>query len=362
MKSVDITLDHHAYEILIGKGLLKDFAGHLRQFSVSEKCAVFTDENVGKIYGETLRDNLSNAGFNVVYRTFPGNEEHKTIDSIQRFYAACLENRLDRKTPVIALGGGVTGDVVGFAAATYVRGVPFFQIPTSLLAMVDSSVGGKVGYNHPMGKNMIGAFYHPLSVLVDTDVLQSLPDNEFRNGLAECVKHAVIRDQYLFKWYENNLVAIKNKDRLCLEELIFRNVSIKAGIVKEDEKEAGVRALLNFGHTFGHAVESVTGYTRFKHGEAVALGCVAATFLSVYEKYCDDSVLSRLEALLNAFGLPVKAELPECSELINAMGHDKKVQDGVLRLILPRRIGEAEIMTDIPEASIRKAWEYIGAH
>jgi 3-dehydroquinate synthase len=291
----------------------------------------------------------------------PSGERHKTLETVRGVYDTLLAARLERRSPVIALGGGVVGDTAGFAAATYLRGVPFVQCPTSLLAMVDASVGGKVGVNVPQGKNLIGAFYQPMAVVVDPLVLQTLPPRELRCGLAECVKHGVIRDPGLFDWIEERVARIQAIDPAVMTELVARNVAIKARVVEEDEKESGVRAHLNFGHTFAHAIEATSGYGTIEHGEAVALGMAAATQLAVDLGRCDAALLARLTALLEKIGLPTRAELAATEELLAAMRLDKKVKAGRMRLVLPDRLGAVSIVEDAPEDAVRAAWESIRA-
>ena len=259
----------------------------------------------------------------------------------------------------MALGGGITGDVAGFVAATYLRGVPFIQCPTTLLAMVDSSVGGKTGVNVSQGKNLIGAFYQPALVIADPLVLKSLPQRELLCGLAECIKHAVIRDEALFDFISGKLEEILKISSDEIVELVERNVEIKAAVVMEDEKESGVRAHLNFGHTFGHAIESAAGYGEILHGEAVGLGMLAASRAAADFGICSEEISERLLELLSRAGLPVRAELPDDEVLQRAMLHDKKVRDDRIRFVLPRAMGLVELRDDLPPACIRAGWEFI---
>jgi 3-dehydroquinate synthase len=276
-------------------------------------------------------------------------------------YDVLLDASLERKSPVIALGGGVVGDTVGFVASTYLRGVPFIQCPTTLLAMVDASVGGKVGVNVPQGKNLVGSFYQPRLVVIDTNTLKTLPARELHCGLAECVKHGVIRDPALFDWIDDNLDAILQLDSETLVQLVEKNVKIKAAVVMEDEKETGTRAHLNFGHTFAHAIEATIGYDAahtWRHGEAVSLGMVAASRLAAEQGYCAASVPRKIVRLLARIGLPVDApDLPSTDQLMHAMRLDKKVSDGRLRLILPDQLGSVSIVDDAPVEAITNAWE-----
>jgi 3-dehydroquinate synthase len=249
--------------------------------------------------------------------------------------------------------------MAGFVAATYLRGVPFVQCPTTLLAMVDASVGGKVGVNVPQGKNLIGAFYQPRAVVIDPRVLKTLDQRQLRCGLAECVKHAMIREPKLFDWIEQNLASLTALDEAVMVELISRNVQIKAAVVTEDEKEAGVRAHLNFGHTFAHAIESTVGYGEIQHGEAVGLGMIAATALAEATGRCSAGLADRLRALLDRVGLPTTAKLPPTQTLIEAMTLDKKVQDDRVRLVLPQKLGEVEIVDDTPADQVARAWSAV---
>ena len=359
MASVHVELPHHTYAIQIEAGLL-DLAGQ-RVWDVVPhgRCALVSDRTVSALYAQPMTVSLEQVGFRVSRVDLDAGESYKNAASIERLYRGFLEDRLERNSPVIALGGGVVGDMAGFAAATYRRGVPFVQCPTTLLAMVDSSVGGKTGFNVPEGKNLIGAFHQPDLVLIDPTVLRSLPHRELLCGIAECIKHAVIRDPSLFEWMRENAQSILALDDEVMVELIERNVSIKAKVVMEDEKEHGVRAHLNFGHTFAHAIEATAGYGQILHGEAVALGMLAATRASVEAGLCEGAVLDSLEALLGAFGLPTSSDLPETAILEEAMRHDKKVIDDRIRLILPEALGCIVIRDDLSATCVRTGWDHI---
>ena len=359
MASVHIELPHHTYAIQIEAGLFGLAGQRIWDVVPHGRCALVSDRTVSTFYGQPLTDSLEQVGFQVSRVDLEAGESHKNAASIERLYRGFLEDRLERNSPVIALGGGVVGDMAGFAAATYRRGVPFVQCPTSLLAMVDSSVGGKTGFNVPEGKNLIGAFHQPELVLIDPTVLRSLPRRELLCGIAECIKHAVIRDSDLFEWMGANAQAILALDDAVMVELIERNVSIKANVVMEDEKEHGVRAHLNFGHTFAHAIEATAGYGEILHGEAVALGMLAATRASVEAGLCEGGLLDSLESLLGVFGLPTASELPENPILEEAMRHDKKVTDDRVRLILPEALGRITIRDDLSPACVRTGWDHI---
>lgn len=353
---VSVVLPHSSYDILVSAGCLQHCGEHVYRVAPHERAALLADANVLAAHGDVVQQSLIKAGFNTYTKAFQSGEEQKSVDTVSNLYTALLENKLERKSPICAFGGGVAGDLVGFVAATYLRGVPFIQIPTTLLAMVDASVGGKVAYNHPLGKNLIGAFYQPDLVLIDPEVLSTLPEREFRCGLAECIKHGVIGDAPLFDWTVENIDKIVQQDVPTLVELVTRNVQFKAKIVVEDEKEQGVRALLNLGHTFAHAIEATAGYGTYLHGEAVAIGMCAAAWLAADLGMCDASVLEKLESIFLRIGLPTKGNLVASDQLIEAMTHDKKVQDGAIRLILPTAIGACTITSDIPQQKIATAW------
>ncbi len=361
MAIVKVTLPHHGYDVIVEPHVLERLGPIVHDRAPHRRCALVADATVYGHHGASCIASLRDAGYEVLVHALTPGEEHKTLDTVREAYDALLEARMERRTPILALGGGVTGDTAGFVAATYLRGVPFVQCPTTLLAMVDASVGGKVGVNVPQGKNLIGAFHQPVAVVIDPVVLHTLDEREVRCGLAECVKHGVIRDETLFDWTADHLDAIAKRDADVLTELIARNVAVKAAVVMEDEKESGVRAHLNFGHTFAHAIEATSGYGRIQHGEAVSLGMVAATRLAVDADRCPPEVLDRLVKLLKAIGLPVQAELAPVDELIAAMRLDKKVADDRIRLVLPERMGAVTVADDVDDDAIHAAWETIRA-
>ncbi|MFA9477262.1 3-dehydroquinate synthase [Phycisphaerales bacterium AB-hyl4] len=357
MATVNVTLPHHRYEVRIEPGSLVRLGLLVREASPHDRAALVVDEQIASSHGRVAARSLSAADYDTQVANMPTGEKHKTLGTVRGLYEVLLNARLERKSPVVALGGGITGDTAGFVAATYLRGVPLVQCPTTLLAMVDASVGGKVGVNVPQGKNLIGAFHQPTLVVIDPDTLRTLPERELRCGLAECVKHAVIRDEALFDWLEDRRDDILKLDSDTMTTLVERNVAIKAAVVMEDEKEAGVRAHLNFGHTFAHAIEAGTEYGTYHHGEAVSLGMVAATRLAVDRGLCRAGVLDRLVTLLEAVGLPTSAEdLPAAEKLLDLMRSDKKVADGRIRLVLPTRLGEVVIVNDAPDEAIAAAW------
>jgi len=362
MAEVTLTLPQHRYTIRIQPGLLGSLGEQVREVAPHGRAALIVDENIEKSHGRVAARALDHASYEAVIAVMPPGEENKTLGTVRGMYEVLVNAGLERKSPVIALGGGITGDTAGFVAATYLRGVPFIQCPTTLLAMVDASVGGKVGVNVPQGKNLIGAFYQPHLVLIDTDTLRTLPDRELRCGLAECIKHGIIKDLQLFQWISGHVQQLKRLDSDTLVKLVEWNVRIKADVVMADEKEQGERAMLNFGHTFGHAIEAATEYGSIHHGEAVALGMVAATHLACELKLCSHQVLEQLTQLLEAVGLPTCEEkLPPVDVLMAYMKTDKKVANQRLRLVLPTKIGQVVLRDDIPENLIRQAWQFIAS-
>ena len=361
MPSVPVEFPQHRYAVVIEPCALERIGAIVRAVAPASSAALFVDPAVAETLAPRARAALAAAGYDVVVHVLPGGEASKNLDTARALYDVLLERRFERRAPLLALGGGVTGDMVGFVAATYLRGVPFVQLPTTLLAMVDSSVGGKVGVNVPQGKNLIGAFHQPVAVVADTQVLGTLPARELRCGLAECIKHALIRDPALFAWTRQNMRALLALDADALAELVARNVAIKASVVMEDEKETGVRAHLNFGHTFAHAIEATVGYGQILHGEAVALGMLAATTLAASVGICPAELRSELETLVAAAGLPVRAALPDDERLLAAMALDKKVERARIRFVLPTRVGAVELRGDLAPERIRAAWDSIRA-
>jgi 3-dehydroquinate synthase len=358
MATIDLQLPHHRYQIHVEPGLLSNLGELVKAAVPHERAALLADQNVFYEHGLVARQSLASAGYDVVAHPLPLGEDRKNLEAVAGLYRVLVEARMERRSPVVALGGGVVGDTVGFVAATYLRGVPFVQCPTTLLAMVDASVGGKVGVNLPQGKNLVGSFYQPSLVAIDTETLSTLPPRELRCGLAECVKHGMIRDAELFAFIEENVGELLELDPKLMVELVARNVSIKAAVVAADEKEAGQRAHLNFGHTFAHAIEATAGFGVYHHGEAVALGMVAATGLAVRHGRVEPAVLDRLVALLDRIGLPTEApDLAPAATLIEAMQLDKKVAGGKLRLIVPDRLGAVSIVDDLPKPAIAAAWD-----
>jgi 3-dehydroquinate synthase len=344
------------YDIAISPGLIARAGERLRALTNSTKAAIITDSNVGPLHLAALRSSLQSAGFGVVTATLPAGEDHKTLSHLLPVYDALLTARLERSTPLLALGGGLVGDMAGFAAATILRGIPFVQVPTSLLAMVDASVGGKTGVNHPVGKNLIGAFHQPIAVLIDPAVLKTLPKRELVGGLAECIKHDIIRDAEGFAGLETDIRRALDLDVDYLAELIAHNVAIKARVIEADPFEKDERAHLNFGHTLGHAIETVSHYS-YSHGECVALGMAAAAHAAVSLGMLDDGSRRRILALIEKAGLPVRGLRLDVDQTVAAMLFDKKVRGGKVRFILPDRIGHVVIRDDVPPSIVRAAVE-----
>jgi 3-dehydroquinate synthase len=339
MDELRVDLNDRSYPILIGAGLIDDpahFAGR-----VGARAVVVTSDRIAPLYLARLRRTLEGAGIKVGEIVLPDGEAAKTWDTLNRIYAALLAGRFDRKTTLVALGGGVIGDMTGFAAATYQRGVPFIQVPTTLLAQVDSSVGGKTAINHPLGKNMIGAFYQPALVLADTDTLSTLPEREFRSGLAEVLKYGFIYDTGFLEWLELSLEALLRRDPAALAQAIRRSCEIKAEIVGQDERETGIRAWLNLGHTFGHAIEAGLGYGTWLHGEAVAAGMVMAADLSARLGHLTRTDVERVSTLIARAGLPVTGPALGAARYFELMRVDKKADAGAIRYVLLKRMGEA---------------------
>lgn len=345
--TLQVELGERSYPIVIGSGLLGgsfDLSGHLG----GSDCLIVSNETVAPLYLKTLKKNLTDK--NIQSISLADGEAFKTMASVESVIDALVRSHANRDTTVIALGGGVVGDIAGFAAASYMRGVGFIQVPTTLLAQVDSSVGGKTGVNHPEGKNLIGAFYQPQLVLIDTDTLASLPDRELKAGLAEVIKHGVICDADFFAWLEANIDALLARDADAMAHAIQRSCEIKAAVVSEDETEKGKRTLLNFGHTFAHAIENCLGYGEWLHGEAVAAGMVMAAELS----NIDQADRNRISALIASAGLAVAAPNINADDLMTAMKMDKKVRAKQLRFVLLKSIGDAWVTKDFSEARLNE--------
>ena len=354
MQRLNINLGKRSYDILLGSGLLGKLGERLSQIVEPSRIVLITHPSLFKIYGDKVLSGFKDQGWTADLIEVEEGETSKTLGQAEKIFDRLLDLKCDRKSVLIALGGGVIGDLVGFVAATFQRGVPFVQVPTTLLSQVDSSVGGKTAVNHPKGKNMIGAFYQPCLVLADLDTLQTLPQKEFRAGLAEIIKYGVISDSSLFEYLEKNVEKILQLDKKCLEYIIKTSCSIKAEVVEKDELENHYRMILNFGHTLGHAIEALTHYSKFIHGEAVAIGMVYAAKLSQKLGKCQEGIPRRLDRLVRKFGLP--ADLPDLHSkaIIESLYHDKKTMNHKIKFILIKDIGRVEIVEDMPEADILK--------
>lgn len=344
MNTLQVALGDRSYPIYIGENLLSEsslFAAHIR----GKEVLIVTNETVAPLYLDVVQEALQD--YRVEVSILPDGEQYKTLEVMQRIFDRLLQTRLSRQVTIIALGGGVIGDMAGFAAACYQRGVPFIQVPTTLLSQVDSSVGGKTAVNHPLGKNMIGAFYQPQSVLADTATLNTLDERQFSSGLAEIIKYGLINDIEFFEWLEQNMSALMSRDAAALAQAIARSCQDKATIVADDEREQGVRALLNLGHTFGHAIETGCGYGHCLHGEAIAIGMVMAADLSQRMGWLDEQQVQRIRSIMQSANLPVSVPGSlTADDFMALMAVDKKVQDGLIRLVLLRDLGQAVISDD----------------
>ncbi len=361
MRTVTVGLGARAYPIHIGEGLLARadlILPHLPQRKVS----VITNSTVAALYLDKFSAALRGAGVEIVPVVLPDGEEHKNWQTLNAIFDALLSNRCERKSAIIALGGGVVGDLAGFAAASYQRGVPFIQVPTTLLAQVDSSVGGKTAINHPLGKNMIGAFYQPRMVLADTAMLDTLPARELSAGLAEVIKYGLIMDLPFLGWLEANIGKLNERDPAALAYAVTRSCENKAAVVAADERETGERALLNLGHTFGHAIETGLGFGTWLHGEAVAAGTMLAARLSERMGLLTHAEVRRMADLFVRAGLPVEAPSLGQDRYLELMGHDKKVENGKLRLVLLQSLGKAYMTSDFDLRDLREVLAGTAAH
>ena len=350
VRTLHVDLGERSYPILIASSLLQNHAV-LRSQIVGSRVVIITNTVVAPLYLQTLSDSLHAIGKQIDHVILPDGEAAKTWENLMLIFDALLEKKCDRKTTLIALGGGVIGDMTGFAASAYMRGIPFVQIPTTLLAQVDSSVGGKTGINHPLGKNMIGAFYQPQAVLADTATLNTLPERELSAGLAEIIKHGAIADTAFFSWLEANMDALRARDEQALTYAVLRSCEIKAKVVAEDEREAGLRATLNFGHTFGHAIEAGMGYGNWLHGEAVGCGMVMAAELSYRLGYIDFVTKTRLRQLVARAGLPIVPPHLGEAQWLELMQVDKKNEDGQIKFILLKPLGKC-VITRVAEDAL----------
>ena len=340
METLNVSLAERSYPILIDSAILPQLGQTLSRCDFPSRIAVISNPTVDNFYGTIIRGSLRNSGFSVQQFNIPDGEEFKSPQTLQSIYDFLINHEFDRGCGLIALGGGVVGDIAGFAAATFLRGIPFVQVPTTLLAQVDSSVGGKTAINHPLGKNLIGAFYQPELVYIDIDTLNTLDPRDVSAGLAEVIKYGVIRDWDFFCWLEDHVDDLINRKPESIAYAVKKSCQIKAEIVAQDEREGSVRAHLNYGHTFGHAVEKLAGYGRFKHGEAVSIGMVVAAQISAQQGFCLQQEVQRLTDLLLSLELPVVPPVFSLEEYVGAMQRDKKVKQGSLTLVLNRGIGD----------------------
>ncbi len=356
MRQVKVPLQERSYSIFIGGGLLARLGAECAKLKLGHRCAVISDRNVAHRYARTAMASLKAAGFDPVLITVPAGETAKSLKTVQACYDQLASHRLERKSMIVALGGGVVGDLAGFVAATYLRGVPFVQVPTTLLAQVDSSVGGKVGVNLEAGKNLVGAFYQPKLVLCDLDTLRTLPKREFRSGMAEVIKYGIIYDRALFERLERHLPGLLKLDPKLLGEVVGRCCEIKADVVGQDETETGLRAILNFGHTIGHAIENSIGYGKYLHGEAISIGQVVATELSSKVLGLCAGSAERIRDLFCRAGLPTEIRLTAAqrAKLLDAMKLDKKVSGGEIKFVLAEEIGKVIWGLKVPEGLVER--------
>ena len=360
-QTLTVALDERSYPIHIGCGLLGNAALWSPHLNPKMGAVVITNTTVAPLYLDKVMATLAELGCPAFSVVLPDGEEYKSWETLNTVFDALLENRCERGTTLIALGGGVIGDLVGFAAACYQRGAPFIQVPTTLLSQVDSSVGGKTAINHPLGKNMIGAFYQPKLVLADLDTLDTLPPREVAAGMSEVIKYGLIRDDAFFSWLEQHAEGLMQRDKALLAQAVYQSCAHKAEVVARDEREAGERALLNLGHTFGHAIETGMGYGSWLHGEAVAAGTMMAALLSEQLGWLDQPAVQRIKALFQRVGLPVEGPWLEATppasanRYLDLMRHDKKVSAGVMRLVLLKAIGRAVVSADADDAAILDA-------
>jgi len=353
MKKISVRLGINGYEILVGSGLLAQAGEQLKKAGFSDKLVIITDPTVRSHYGRAIEQSLAGSGFKVTVLAVPEGEEQKSLETAGRLYHELTDLYAERTTPILALGGGVIGDLAGFVAATYYRGVPLVQIPTTLLAQVDSSIGGKVAVDHGQLKNKIGAFYQPRLVIADIAVLRTLPAGELANGLAEVIKSAAIRDKEVFAFLEKNIDRVKSLDEGVLEEVVFQTAKIKAEIVEKDERDSGLRNILNYGHTIGHAIESVSDF-HVGHGRAVAIGMLAAARISNVMGILDEGEIIKLKRVIERAGLPTEMPNLKMEDITQAVKHDKKVLRDKVRFILLKSIGSAFITDEVSPSLVEQ--------
>jgi 3-dehydroquinate synthase len=353
--TIRVPLKERSYDIEIDRGNLARSANFVMQRLKCSRAVVITDDNVRSPHAEAISASFQSKAIRSDILSVPAGEGSKSLAQAEQLWNALARTETDRKAVVVAVGGGVVGDLAGFVAATYARGLSFVQIPTSLLAQVDSSVGGKVGVNLPQAKNIVGAFWQPAGVVIDLDVLSTLPEREYRSGLAEVVKYGVIMDAAFFEYLEGHVKELNSRQPDVLEHIVARSCQLKADVVEKDEREeTGLRSILNYGHTFAHAIETVSGYGRYLHGEAVAIGMICASRLAQRLGRIDASLVDRQKALLQQLGLPTAAEGLDREALLSAMHRDKKTEQGRLRFVLPSRLGHVELLMNVDPEAVRQ--------
>jgi len=353
MKTVKVGLGEKSYDILIGYPLDK-IGRMLSKYEKEVKTLIITNPTIAKYYLESVERSLQEAGFQVFVAQVPDGEAHKSLAEANRLYATCVEYRLERESIIVGLGGGVIGDLAGYVAATFMRGLPVVQVPTTLLSQVDSSVGGKVAVNLPQGKNLVGSFYQPLLVYIDPAVLKTLPVEEMQAGMAEVIKYGVILDKNFFEYLEERIERLRELDSEVLEAVVAQCCKLKARVVEKDEREAGLRSILNFGHTLGHALEAVTDYEKYKHGEAVAIGMIGACRIAEEMGMLRTGARDRIEQLIGKACLPGRITVEvSIDSIIRVLSLDKKVRAGKVRFVLPERIGKVAVRNDVPEHIVK---------
>lgn len=359
MEKIKVELGENSYDIFIGENLFEEVAKFIDASNFSKKVLIVTDENIFNLYGETLRKIFCRHESNFEIEIIPPGETSKNLENAEKLYTCAIESQLDRKSVIVAIGGGVVGDLAGFVAATYLRGVNFIQVPTTLLAQVDSSVGGKTAVNHKLGKNLIGAFYQPKAVFIDVTTLKSLPAREVKAGLGEIVKYGVISDADFFCYLEKNIEGILGGNVEVLKRIIKRSCEIKAEVVSHDEKESGLRRILNFGHTIAHAVEEETAYQKYCHGEAVAIGMIGAALISQKLGYVEAAKVTRLKNLIENFGMYTHCENCGVEGIYKALFRDKKTIGGKINWVLMKDFGDVEITDKVPEKIVKETLKEI---
>ncbi|MBI5118734.1 3-dehydroquinate synthase [Candidatus Poribacteria bacterium] len=356
MHKIRVQLPNDGYDIVADKGVIAELPGLLLALLRPSRILLVSNPSIDKHHGDVVRGALARTNCSIATELLPEGESHKTFQTVKNLLDRMVEARMDRASLLVSLGGGVVGDIAGFAAAIYMRGIPYVQAPTTLLAQVDSSIGGKVGVDHPLAKNMIGAFYQPVLVCVDPAILATLPETQMRNGMAEVIKYGVVADENLFALLERHKGFLTSIESGPLEEIVRRCCQIKARIVQQDIRETtGLRSILNYGHTIGHAIESVTGYTRFLHGEAISIGMMAAAKIARLMKIASDEVEKRQEDLLSAVGLPTRLTDIDPRALIEATRFDKKTTGGKVRFVLPLGIGRVAVRDNVPGEILEEA-------